>query len=541
MNALLRQRLLVFLVPLALAAPFLNRAYFVDDSYFVEIAHWLAENPKLPYHFRTDDAGLQNRGWEENGFVRMVNPLAHQYYLALLLKLFGSAEWVLRLGCTLLSCFAALFIFEFARRWTNSPLLATMLVLVTPAHWLTSYSLLIDGTMAFFAFGAIYFFIRATEADSHAALFLSGVFGGLAILSKYPAVFVCPLMVSWLAMRWRKLARPWKFTVPVVVSLSFLLVYSVWTAHLYGRPHIVAASQRMLHVFGWPKLFIFFVFLSGSFVLPTMVWRVARMRTVGLALILGILVAIVMASPAGGFSILQAALLGLWLSTSLVFLSTFIALRRDWIYPRDYFLAAWLFGFIAMMLMVMDWVAVRYYCLVGPAVVFAVIRIFEIKCGDAASRYLKVALGVMFFFTSALAYSDYKQAEPSRLLVAQLKAQGFSGGPRHFYLGDSFTMSYLRSEGWIPCFPETTFEVGDLVLAKQVTMPLVWFARKPVKFREVGRFDYPSSFPLKVMDFSGSAGFYASVWGALPFTFSKGPWERFYIFEVVSVEKDVAR
>jgi hypothetical protein len=33
-----RQRLLVFLIPLFLSMPFLNRAYFVDDSYFVEIA-----------------------------------------------------------------------------------------------------------------------------------------------------------------------------------------------------------------------------------------------------------------------------------------------------------------------------------------------------------------------------------------------------------------------------------------------------------------------------------------------------------------------
>src|SRR4051812_11596563 len=101
-----KQRLIAVIFPLLLALPFLRRAYFVDDSYFVEIASWLKDNPTRPYDFRADDAGLQNKGWEDNGFVRMVNPLAHQYYLALLMKVGASTEALLRTGCLLLSCFS---------------------------------------------------------------------------------------------------------------------------------------------------------------------------------------------------------------------------------------------------------------------------------------------------------------------------------------------------------------------------------------------------------------------------------------------------
>ena len=71
-------------------------------------------------------------------------------------------------------------------------------------------------------------------------------------------------------------------------------------------------------------------------------------------------------------------------------------------------------------------------------------------------------------------------------------------------------------------------------------MPLIWFKRRPLVLRELDRFEYPMATPLKVMDFSGSAGFYASVWGALPFTFSTGPAERFRLYEVVGVRKDEA-
>src|SRR5689334_22807548 len=123
-------RLAAFLLPLLLAAPFLNRAYFVDDNYFVEIATWLKSHPDKPYDFRADDAGPQNLGWEKNGFVRMVNPLVHHYFLAGLMKgwdLFHpgmrTPEWYLRLGTVLLSCGSVLILFELARRWTFHPFL----------------------------------------------------------------------------------------------------------------------------------------------------------------------------------------------------------------------------------------------------------------------------------------------------------------------------------------------------------------------------------------------------------------------------------
>jgi hypothetical protein len=123
---------------------------------------------------------------------------------------------------------------------------------------------------------------------------------------------------------------------------------------------------------------------------------------------------------------------------------------------------------------------------------------------------------------------------------SQLSADGYPGSPRHFYLGDSFTMSYLKGHGWTPAFPETQFRAGDVVLSKDVTMPLVWFFRKPLHAELLKTYEFESQFPLKVMDYQGSAGFYASVWGALPFTWSWGPWERFRLFRILEAPGDAA-
>ena len=531
------QRVLIFLLPLFLSLPFLNRAYFVDDSYFVEIATWLKDNPELPYHFRADDAGLQTRGWEEDGFVRMVNPLVHHYYLALLLKAGGEREWLLRLGCVLLSCFSGLFLFSLARRWTGHPFLAAALALVTPAVWLTAHSLLIDSTLLFFFLGGLFFFTRALEDDSLLLYSLSGIFMGLGILTKYPGVLVFPVTAAWLALERPPGRRWWPAFWAWGLAAAFLLGYSAWTNHLYGAPHILAASERMVRVFGWPKFIVFSVFFSGATLVPAAAWGAAGIRKAVVAGLLAFLTAVLLASSLGGFTPVQAGLLGFWFVTSFLFFAVWLKAQPQW-RRTDVFLSVWILAFLGMMLLVMDWVAVRYFTVVAPALAVVAVRLAEIRRGPSADRHGSALLAAAFILTAMVGYADYQQAATSRAILARLRTAGIEGGPRRFFLGDSFTTSYLKEENWVPAFDHTEFRPGDLILAKEVTMPQIWWARRGLVLQEVARFDFPARFPVRVMDYHGSAGFYASVWGALPFTLSNGPWERFRLFQVLGTGTD---
>ncbi|MFN0117689.1 MAG: ArnT family glycosyltransferase [Elusimicrobiota bacterium] len=528
----------IFLLPFFLAAPFLNRAYFVDDSYFVEIATWLKDHPSLPYHFTADDAGPQTRGWEENGFVRMVNPLAHHYYLAFLLKLGGEKEWFLRLGCVFLNCFSALFILMLARRLTSFPVWATVLCLLTPAFWLSSYSLLIDSTAGFFFLGALSFFILSIEKDSLWLSLVSGFFMGLATLSKYPATLIFPLTFVWFLFKYKNIRRPSILFVSWILGLGILTAYNYWTYKLYGAPHIFAASGRMVQVYGWVKILVFFVFLSGVTLVPLVVWRFFSGKKILMWSLIVFLCAVFSSSSLGGFNYVQSFLLSIWAVSSLLFSIRLWMERKNFIFPKDLFLIVWLVLFILMMLVVMGWVAGRYYVLVVPAVVFLVVRMIEINFDLYARRRCFLVLVIIsFVVTGSLAYADYKQANTSRSLIHDLKTEGIVPGPRSFYTGDSFTVSYLKKEGWSPCFENTSFQVGDQVLVKEITMPFISFFKKGLTLKRLKVFSYDTRFPIKVMDMKGSAGFYASVWGALPFTFSNSPWERFHLFEVVGVPK----
>jgi hypothetical protein len=140
----------------------------------------------------------------------------------------------------------------------------------------------------------------------------------------------------------------------------------------------------------------------------------------------------------------------------------------------------------------------------------------------------------MFLVSAAVAWADLAQAGIRRRIVEDVSRDGWQAqGRRCFYLGDSFTSSYLKYAGWQPAFPDTKLLPGDLIVRQEVIMPAWWFRAEARRLRAVKTYEYPSRFPVRVMDNRGSAGFYASAWGALPFTFSQGPLERYTLLEVM--------
>jgi hypothetical protein len=289
----------------------------------------------------------------------------------------------------------------------------------------------------------------------------------------------------------------------------------------------------MVSVFGWSKLLVFLVFYSGTILLPIIAWGAVGIKRSILYLFLTTALARFFASAVGGFNVSQAVLMAFWTVTTVLFLLAFINERNAWVFPRDFFVFGWVIGFFLMMFVVMGWVAARYYTIVVPATAFLTVRLIEMKWPNRAALVLRCLCACVFVSSAVLAYADYKQADTMRQVAQELKEKNFRGGERHFFLGDSFISSYLKKDGWVPCFPETTLQAGDWVLSREVAMPLIGFYRRPIERREIARFEYPTRFPVKVMHFQGSAGFYASVWGALPFTFYQGPWERFRLYEIV--------
>ena len=498
------------------------------------MARGLIDHPLRPYDFTADDAGPGHRGWERGQPPRMVNPPLHHYALALFLKVTGGRLWAVRLLSLLFSAGAAVLIYLLARRFVVPPGPAAAFSILSPAFWISSYGLLIDSTLLFFFLAGLWAWTEGLARRS--AVWLAGAGGlmGLAILTKYTGGYVgaLALLYWWMAgprPRWR--LAPLFLVLPAVV----LGAWSLWNIATYGAPHLTESSKRVMQTFAWSHVLVFLCFFTGSLGVPFF-WIPRDRRAVWGTAVAGIVLAAVM--RLGGFTLFQSmfmAFLSMWAAG---FLGTvFVGAFRSR-FPADRFLALWLLVGAAQMVYVMQWVAARYYLTILPPVVFLWLREARARrphTPEALSRALARAGAALFILSGLLAVADWAQARTGRLIAEDIRhAAPSPPSGRKFILWDSFRAGdLLKTDGWQPAFPETEFRPGDLLLRPEVIMPPWWLAQRRPALAARAVFDYPSVFPLRVMDNHGAAGFYASAWGPLPFTLSRSPLERYVLYEVL--------
>jgi len=534
-------------VVLATALPFVHRAYFVDDYYFVTMAKGILQNPWRPYDFKSDDAGIANVAWERGHQPRMVNPPLFHYGLAGLIAVVGDTPWKLRAASLLFSLGALFSMYFLGKRFVRDPLLPAILMAFCPAYWLTSYSLLIDSALVAFLIVSLLAFFIGHEKRSLGWIFLSGFLMGLTMLVKYFGVIVVVLAFVWQMLDTKR--RAWR--LGYAAFAVFLLVQSLWGAWnvvTYGQSHFLAALPRGMgspSFVAWAqKSLVLSSFIGGAvffvMVSPAMLWRLSKKWLIGLAGICGFLY-LLFSSRAGGFDSLSSLLLSLFIGGTIAFLVVISRVIEPARSTNGLFLTLWVWIGIAELVVVMPWTAGRYLLCILPALcwVFA-LAIEELKW----PKLWNFTLGMTALMGLSLAHADYVQANTIVSLAERLRGtagqfQAISPKPEHhwYYLADTFDGSqpYMVPLGWENVLPHQKLNKGDLFLRAYYRKSSYWNVDDQLKnYRPVMSIDIRSRNPLRVMDVPASAGFYASCWGALPWTVTNHPLERFELYQVVS-------
>src|SRR5207248_629970 len=115
------------LLMLVISLPFVRRAYFVDDFYFVTMAKGILQHPARPYDFLSDDAGIANVAWERGKAPRMVNPPLFHYFLAGVMAVWGDAVWKLRTASLVFPLISLYAVYFLGKRFVKKPLSAACL------------------------------------------------------------------------------------------------------------------------------------------------------------------------------------------------------------------------------------------------------------------------------------------------------------------------------------------------------------------------------------------------------------------------------
>ncbi|HUC84669.1 MAG TPA: glycosyltransferase family 39 protein, partial [Candidatus Acidoferrales bacterium] len=289
---LARHPLIVIGVLLAAClGPFLNQAIQTDDTLFVWTAQWIEKHPLDFFGFKVNWWSSAIPMWMANW-----NPPLWPYLLAGAGGLLGWNEIVLHSVGFVLAFVAAAGVYRLAWMWSEQPLLATAIAILTPAFFILSTTLMCDVTMCACWIWTVVIWERASANDESRWQFVgAGVVAGLAVLAKYSAITLLPLLAVFCLARRSNLA--WKLA-GLAVPVAMIAGYEWMTGRMYGHGLLSLASyyaraDRFGFQGGWQaKGIIGLTFVGGSLLpllfLAPWLWRFRTWTTSGL-LLLGLL------------------------------------------------------------------------------------------------------------------------------------------------------------------------------------------------------------------------------------------------------------
>jgi 4-amino-4-deoxy-L-arabinose transferase-like glycosyltransferase len=211
----------------ALFAPFVNKAFNIDDPLFLWVAKQLRHNPLDFYGFSVN--------WYETVMPMAVvtkNPPLLSYYLAGAGSLFGWSETSMHLVMLLPAIALVLGTFRLAGQLDADPLLAALIALCSPVFMVSGTTVMCDVPMVALWVWAVSFWIGGTEVPFRPWLLAAaGIMVAASGLTKDFGICLVPLLAAY------SLARriPVKHWLPyLLVPVVLFILYEWLTLRMYG-------------------------------------------------------------------------------------------------------------------------------------------------------------------------------------------------------------------------------------------------------------------------------------------------------------------
>lgn len=527
---------LAALAAVALLAPFLGKAFHVDDPCFLWCARRIVERPLDPYGFSVNWYGSAAPMAE---VIR--NPPLACYGLALAGALLGWSEEALHGAWLLPAAACAAGTWALARAHTRRPLLAALLLAASPGFLVSATTLMPDVPMLALWVWAAVLWRSGLERSSRARLAGAGLLLAAAALTKLNALLLGPaLAVQALGAR-RRLAL---WAPPLALPLVAVGAFVAWGRALYGGAleqgfgFAASAGGDRLAALGATLCQV------GACSIGALAAALLALRGRALAAALGAWGALAALLLAGGFvaSWRNVAAPGaVWAQASVALLAAValaaLALRggsepgappvacRE----RAYFLT-WILAVVLFTACVSWSVSARYVLPLAPLAAILAARATERVARPALARLAPAAVLAPSLALALLA----AQADRARADAARDAARGLWEdwrGRRLWFQGHWGFQWYLQEAGALPLDQRGS----DVAPGDRIAVPLNnanVFALKPELLTLVHERTTEPALPLATLDSTLGAGFYASVFGPLPFAFGRPAPLRWQVVEL---------
>ena len=535
--------------------PFLGKPFHMDDPLFVWTARHIHVDPLDFYGF--------DLNW--HGFVDTMasvnkNPPLVPFYLAFVAALFGWSEVALHAGMLLPAVAAVLGVYFLARRLCAHPLIAGAVAISTPAFLVSSSSVMVDVSMLALWCWAVTLWVEGLEDNNRRKLAAAGTLVGLAILTKYFAITLIPLLFAYLAAKERGIGRR---ALHLLIPLAMIATYQgyMWVTYgqnPFGEVAAYALESRASTGTGLAlKLKIGLLFLGGSFFsalfYAPLLWS---RRTLAIASgAFGLTALFVANSDAIGLLTLRDADGVRWSVVAQVVLSLACAVqvfalaavdlerRRD---ASAVLLSLWLVGVFVFAAFINWTLNARVLLPALPAVAILIARRIADHTRDrttqdpatedpatqdrAASRPALLLALPGLAVALAVTLADARHATSARAAAAEIAPRYQDAGTLWFQGAWGFQY-YMEAAGAQRVDGvDDVLAPGDVLVTPQNNTNL--FTLPAAAGRVIESAEFPVLSWITTQNEQAGAGFHSDRWGPLPFIVGSAPRETYRVYAI---------
>ena len=505
------------MLALFLHFPFLGQAYHVDDTNFLTLARGVLADPLRPHL-----VSINWLGTSQPAFDVLSNPPGIAYVLALGLLLGGGEilHHLLLLPFTLLAAWGG---FELGRRFTRDHEVFGYALALSPAVVVSAHTVMPDLPLLACLLAGLALFIRGVDEHRGWVGVKGALLLGMGVWFRYSGLMVLPLALVYILCQPRdRWLRGVGLALISGIPLVLLITHDLYA---YGQVHFIHMGSFQRGEDGpghlGRQVLAQVTFLGGAAFVPLMpVWpmiqsrvltrksRIATLGGIGLGagFTLGML---------QGYSLLDCGLLGLCLSTGLVWLGVLpAALGSMWggVGGRradDMFLMVWCLLSLGLNSS-LRFMSVRYLLITIPPLLLLGLRYLE--RGRWPGRELRICLvgsGVLSLLLSvadtrlAGVYRDFARRDLPRLMGG--------GGEGHLYFTGHWGLQFYLEEQGGQAVSSEGFPLPDGSWLVEPTWP--WPQDLPAGTSprtEVARLKWADALPVRTVDDDPPACFYAN-------------------------------
>jgi 4-amino-4-deoxy-L-arabinose transferase-like glycosyltransferase len=502
--------------------PFSARAVYLDEHLYLHIAESAIVND---WRFPQDTQWIFF-GTRLDNLAVHTHPPVGEYFLALMLKLFGPFEETrFRLIWGIFSLIAVLGFHRVARHFTRDPLAVAALFAVSPAFFVISPTLMMDMPMlAFFLLGLAFYLDHLSGKQKR----LSPAVICFTLSAGTGYTILVPIGCLWLWAISQK--RPRMELGALAIAPAALLAWLVaMKVHFGVLPALGVAQYLAQHLSLLGNLLPIFSFLGGVSLFPWLLLVLVDMPhrrwLVVISLTIAALLSLFHNWPGWPDRIWFVVLASSGIGLLMAFIFKSRARTSDEHPAARGFLLLWAPAALLFFFLSAEMICARYILLCLPP-------IFLIAFGHLRRAVAIPAITVTLILSVAIAAGDYRFVNSYRDWVAQtvvpLQRQGF----RIWSATESGLRFYLERNGIATLDNADIRPRGGDLIVRQASFAYGLSDQLGSLLLTIRKTDLGDRYPMRTFVAAAGAGFHDSRFGPVPFSFSSAPLDCLELVEV---------